>query len=125
VDVRYGCAADCTSSTVAANGKFVGGSYQLAVKNLRNAVRGPNVKCCNDFNNCNDEDIDKTKVVDAVIRRDGGARRDGGVEPDVSTVPPKPPVVKSKNAAVRAAVGELTLVKVLVLSLTGLMMKLH
>jgi len=112
------------------NGKFIGGFYKPSSKRP-NAVKDPIVKCCNDYNNCNDEDIDKTKVteavkvVDAVIRRDGGARRDGDVEPDVSTVPPKPPVVKSKNAAVRAAVGELTLLKVLVLSLTGLMMKLH
>jgi len=108
------------------SGMFVDGSYQRAVKNLRSAIKGPNVKCCNDFNNCNDEDIDKTKVNEAVKVVDAVIRRDGDFEAandDQTTLPSK--IVKSKNAAVSAAVGELTLVKVLVLSLSGLMMKLH
>jgi len=85
------------------------------------AVPGPVVHCCT-HDNCNDAGLKEMAQDNKAV--DGGARRDGDVGPAGSVTDTVKPNAKP-SAAVSAAVGELTLVKVLALSLTGLMMELY
>jgi len=106
---------------------YVGGSFTPADTGAT-SIDGPIITCCSNKDNCNDQDFRSNSLISLKVdaEKDGATAprgSDGDVKPANSVTDTVKPI--DKHGAAVSSVGELTLVKVLAFSLTGLMMKLH